>query len=395
MKPRVLNVPADLPPNIRYWIVGGDLSEHLRYLLEAVRQESVCLGFARVGQVPDDGHFVLADADWPAAEQKLLAAGVDPDRIHILPIPTTNEWAYWRLSKKVSGHITAGGGIDLDGPAFWEACAFPDRLKDPLWGVHYVFRHPEMVKDSLPRIQTVMANLADRESREILAMILSANPPVFWEHYKRNIFRHLQYFDCVTVSPGDVILNAGIAGGFEIPVYLAHMEGRGALHCFDPLGFDGLSDYVRTSVGYFPGVVHEQRLALGDHDGTVRLVIREDGEAMAAGPGAEEAQDFPCVRTDTFVRDRGLSRIDLISMDLEGGETTALPGMVETISRFRPQLSVSVYHSMNHYWDIPLFMMNVCEGYRFYLRLYSFERYEAILYAVPNERPVAADRNPG
>jgi hypothetical protein len=61
---------------------------------------------------------------------------------------------------------------------------------------------------------------------------------------------------------------------------------------------------------------------------------------------------------------------------------------METINRFRPQLAVSIYHKVDHIWDLPIFLMSRLPEYHFFIDIYSFERFEIILYCVPFERPV-------
>jgi hypothetical protein len=99
-------------------------------------------------------------------------------------------------------------------------------------------------------------------------------------------------------------------------------------------------------------------------------------------------QDFPCLTVDQFVADHQLARVDLVKFDLEGAEEYVLPGMMETINRFRPQLAVSIYHKIEHIWDLPIYLMERLPEYHFFLDIYSFERFEIILYCVPFERPV-------
>lgn len=83
-----------------------------------------------------------------------------------------------------------------------------------------------------------------------------------------------------------------------------------------------------------------------------------------------------------------LDRVDLVKFDLEGAEEYVLPGTMETINRFRPQLAVSIYHKVEHIWVLPLYLMERLPDYHFYLDIYSFERFEIILYCIPFERPV-------
>ena len=94
---------------------------------------------------------------------------------------------------------------------------------------------------------------------------------------------------------------------------------------------------------------------------------------------------FPCLTMDQLVEEQGFERLDLIKLDLEGAESKMLTKSMDTIRRFRPQLAISIYHFTFDFWNIPLFFMRLCEDYTFHVEVYSFERWETILYAIPKE----------
>ena len=70
-----------------------------------------------------------------------------------------------------------------------------------------------------------------------------------------------------------------------------------------------------------------------------------------------------------------------ISMDVEGSELEALRGAETLMKDSRPDLAICVYHALNHIWDIPLYLNDLCLGYKFYLRNYTSFIAETVLYA--------------
>jgi FkbM family methyltransferase len=89
--------------------------------------------------------------------------------------------------------------------------------------------------------------------------------------------------------------------------------------------------------------------------------------------------------TSTYVRtvdDFGIP-FTFIKLHLEGGEYNALLGARETISKHRPILAVTCYHSEDGLWKIPKLMMEMCKDYKFYFRLHTFLGQGAIAYAIP------------
>lgn len=255
----------------------------------------------------------------------------------------------------------------------------------------YLCNYVNELEANTEKIAFVQAHLADQRSRDTYLMVAMGSPVALCRHYVENVFDSVQYFRYVTTRPGDVIINGGVHTGTEVPFFLSAMQGRGLLMNVDPLGHDYLSGDAEAAAAAYRANVHEERLAFADEDGVASFPVADEqvlGRARNRQIEGAEYRTFPCMTLDSFVVARGLERLDLIKLDLEGAEQFVLPTMMETVRRFRPQLAISIYHANNHFWDLPLFLMKQCSGYRFFFDHHSFERYEAILYAIPEERPI-------
>ena len=68
-------------------------------------------------------------------------------------------------------------------------------------------------------------------------------------------------------------------------------------------------------------------------------------------------------------------------MDIEGAELDALRGAENSIRKFRPKLAISVYHKLDHYWEIAQFIDSLGLGYRFALRHFTIHAEESVLFA--------------
>ncbi len=75
--------------------------------------------------------------------------------------------------------------------------------------------------------------------------------------------------------------------------------------------------------------------------------------------------------------------IDFIKLDVEGAEIQALRGAERLIRRSRPILAISLYHQPQDIWEIPEYLANLCQNYRFYIRQYYYNSFDSVLYAVP------------
>lgn len=91
---------------------------------------------------------------------------------------------------------------------------------------------------------------------------------------------------------------------------------------------------------------------------------------------------------DTFIQGVAIDDVipdfnpTFIKMDVEGAEYEALLGARNTIIENKPDLAISVYHRMEHIWEIPLLVEGFVPGYKFYLRCHGENGLETIMYAV-------------
>ena len=63
-----------------------------------------------------------------------------------------------------------------------------------------------------------------------------------------------------------------------------------------------------------------------------------------------------CVRLDDYLKECGNGRVDFLKMDVEGVEKKLLVGATDCILRDRPVLAVSIYHSLDDYFNLPLYI---------------------------------------
>ena len=90
-----------------------------------------------------------------------------------------------------------------------------------------------------------------------------------------------------------------------------------------------------------------------------------------------------CFRLDDLVHN--YSSPTMIKMDIEGEEINALNGAKNLIKYAQPELAISVYHIINHFWEIPNMLYGWNLDYEFYLRTHSSACMETVLYAVKKD----------
>lgn len=75
-----------------------------------------------------------------------------------------------------------------------------------------------------------------------------------------------------------------------------------------------------------------------------------------------------------------------IKMHIEGGEYDALCGSLQTLKKYRPIITVTIYHNRDGLWKIPLYLIKSLNEYDFYFRLHSWCGTGAVIYALPKHR---------
>jgi FkbM family methyltransferase len=144
----------------------------------------------------------------------------------------------------------------------------------------------------------------------------------------------------------------------------------------DPANFKTLSKGART---WAAKGIPAFAWPCGLYDKTGLLRFNPDRGA-ASGFTADGELTLPVAALDDVIA--GFAP-NLIKLDIEGAERSALIGGMETIKRYRPALAVCVYHRPDDLWSLPSFIRSTWSGYQLYLRLHQYSGFDIVLYAVP------------
>ncbi len=428
--------PGDLPKNIEFKILdidtkesffrrirnnisgskkpspNADISYKLKNILKKYCPTSKCLGIQNnLHDGKNQYHLIIFQAEIVDLHKKLLKNGWHEEKIIIMPLPIFDFWAYWNQDHMI--HTSDNGSIDLakclNSEIFLQdllnrKMSLPDEnaLK-PIYpsknglsfrselGVEggcatHFYPYPSLdpsVKNNLDKINFIADSFSDKKSKDIYKKTMLGTPYDVMEHYFESTPKHLQYFEYLNVQPEDSIINCGVDAGFEIPFFCALMQVKGNIYNIDPDGFDRLQPYCKEFADIHKDILHQTRFYMGGKVGEMYVDKKDFTFTDSYSEGLEKAS---LITIDHFVAAEKLNKIDIIKMDVEGGELPATPHMLDTIKKFRPQLAIAVYHGAKHFWEIPEMLIKNCQDYNFYFNIYSYAHFEGIFYGIPKEK---------
>ncbi len=218
-------------------------------------------------------------------------------------------------------------------------------------------------------------DLSDQSSRihfhDVLCFRLTTDP---WFMRSYSYRPHDQYFeDFLSLRSGSVFIDCGAFQGETSLEFAKRYPDYAAIHAFEPSNINtnailqqasDLHDLILHSVG------------LSDVSGLVHFAADLGSASRASEEGDTLIKVIP-------LDDLGLSQVDFIKMDLEGGEMKALKGAEKTISRCSPALAIAAYHDPKDFSLLHQTMKKMLPNHKFYLRHYTSGWAETILYCVP------------
>lgn len=147
---------------------------------------------------------------------------------------------------------------------------------------------------------------------------------------------------CDQLRAGMVAFDVGANVGIVTLTMARLVANDGHIHAFEPEPSNFRLLTKNVSRNGFKRSVTLNQVALSDQSGSANL--NRSGDAASAYVSDELAAsgaiEVHCTTIDTYARLVGLSRLDLIKIDVEGAEMRVLRGATATLRRFRPVLLV-------------------------------------------------------
>jgi FkbM family methyltransferase len=190
---------------------------------------------------------------------------------------------------------------------------------------------------------------------------------------KRN--KVCDYSKYISIKSGDVIINGGAAFGNETDYFVSKVGCQGKVFNFDPNISDSEESKNGVLINHSSVLWKKSSEVSFKMDGSRSMIVEDD----------KDNQSVSSVSIDDFIKFQQLNRLDFIKLDVEGAEPEALFGGVESIRKFRPQIAVSIYHKLEQFFEIPLYLNEQLSDYRFHIEFYNPYCIDTILYAIPEK----------
>jgi FkbM family methyltransferase len=182
------------------------------------------------------------------------------------------------------------------------------------------------------------------------------------------------------VRPGDVVVDAGGCFGDTALYFAGRVGTTGRVYTFE--FSPGNLEVLEPNLARNPALgdrVKVVKAALFDRSST--LSFEDHGRLSRLVPSGDRARQVPALTLDDWARETGLTRVDMVKMDIEGAEPAALRGAREILKHYRPNLAIAAYHAEDDLVTLPRFIASLGLGYRMFLGHYSAGADETVLFA--------------
>lgn len=187
----------------------------------------------------------------------------------------------------------------------------------------------------------------------------------------------------IEAEEGDVVIDAGGCFG-DTALYFANKVGEiGKVKVFEfiPKNIEVFNKNVQLNPKLAPVIELLKKPLWDKSDQNVYYLDNGPGSKVELDSFEGETGMTATISIDDYVKASQITKVDFIKMDIEGAETQALKGAIETIRNFRPKLAIALYHSSKDFERIPKFIHDLGLGYKFYLSHSTIYGEETMLFA--------------
>lgn len=304
-----------------------------------------------------------------------------------LGLPVYN---YEALKKKFAGRgggyqVVASVGPQYKDAIFSQLAAAGD--KSPAWylrgyevcGEKLNYQY---LRRNLRQFEEAYSSLADEASKKVFVNVLNAKLSGDFSLYAA-VRGGLEYFDeeIVELKGDEVYVDVGAYRGEDLLEFVRRTGGKhGGIIALEP---DKKNLAILRETLSRHGIEGVEIHAIGAWHSRASLHFQDgrEGSSRISETSDAAAPSTP-VEVDSVDNVLNGRRATYISMDIEGAEHNVLLGAERTIKKWKPKMAVCAYHRREDLFDLLLLLRSFVPGYRFYLRHYSDNQTQTVLYAI-------------
>ncbi len=218
--------------------------------------------------------------------------------------------------------------------------------------------------------------------KEIFQKVIDARQSRNWEGVKRyNSNRKInlidEYLKGFNFTDYINIFDCGTFDGFH--AHLFHkLNEKANIYSFDPLG-DKLvkRTYINKKIFYIKAAFLDKKSKMYFREMPTYL-----GGANYLSENRQSGDSYLVETTtiDDWVKENDITSISYIKTDIEGSDYMALKGATNSISKFLPDLAISIYHKNDHMYLIPEFVKSINPEYNLWFDHYTDSLDSSVLY---------------
>jgi FkbM family methyltransferase len=249
------------------------------------------------------------------------------------------------------------------------------------------FGDGEIINANFDKILSVFQTLEDQLSKDIFSTFLRFNLTFklnFTEYYDTETYFPLYLENLIDYSH---FVDAGAFTGDTLKTWINHFKPQESRSLFSYFAIEPSSEHFNELKEYIDSLPIEVRNKISVEKcaaGSTEEILSLTGTGVTANLhstlGPRELKEYVSVKKiDNLLSEQ---KPTIIKADVEGFEMALLEGARSTIKRYHPTLAISVYHNCYDIWEIPIWILNLDCGYKFYIRHHKPTYGDTVCYAI-------------
>ncbi len=243
----------------------------------------------------------------------------------------------------------------------------------------------EYAKEHRRELEAAYKLLADEQSRRVYENVIRYKLSGRLEYLRACESPEQEMYDLLNIGPEEIYVDLGAYNGDTIVKFLNEtgMHFR-KIYAMEP----DHKNYIKLKRRLYmigSGLLEAYNAGAWDSETVLRFSLRagrsskvDEDPARAANPA--RYREVSMMSVDHMLQGGAAT---FIKYDVEGSEEKAIAGSAQTISSFRPKLSVALYHRNEDMFAIPLQIAAINKKYRFFLRHHPyFPDWDTNLYCI-------------